>query len=220
MTDTVAGIGDDHRQSDGPAVRRRPISRALGRAALALAGWRVVGALPEREPKYVVIVAPHTSNVDFFVGLAAELAVGLRAHWIGKHTLFRWPLGPVLRWIGGEPVDRDAPGGIVGTMVARFAAHDHYVLGIAPEGTRRRVARWRSGFHRIAHGAGVPVVPVWLDYSRREVGIGAPVRLGPDAESETERLRALYHSAMARLPERYAERDDEGAPAVAASSDD
>jgi len=219
MTDTVAGSGDVRRHDAGPAVRRRPLSQALGRAALALAGWRIAGALPEREQKYVVIVAPHTSNVDFFVGFAAELAVGLRAHWIGKHTLFRWPLGPVLRRLGGEPVDRDAPGGIVGTMVARFAAHEHYVLGIAPEGTRRRVSRWRSGFHRIARGAGVPVVPVWLDYSRREVGIGAAVRLGPDADADTTRLRALYHSAMARFPALYAERDEGDAPAAATSDD-
>jgi 1-acyl-sn-glycerol-3-phosphate acyltransferase len=128
----------------------------------------------------------------------------------------------VLRRLGGEPVDRDAPGGIVGTMVERFAAHEHYVLGIAPEGTRRRVARWRSGFHRIARGAGVPVVPVWLDYSRREVGIGAPVRLGSDAESDTARLRALYHSAMARFPALYAEGDegDEGDAPAAATPDD
>lgn len=206
MTDIVAGVGDGR---DAPSVRRRPISRALGRAALALAGWRIVGALPADEPKYVAIVGPHTSNLDFFVGLAAELALGLRAHWIGKHTLFRWPLGPVLRWLGGEPVDRDAAEGTVGAAIARFDAHAHYVLALSPEGTRRRVPRWRTGFYRIAHGAGVPVVPVWLDYSRREIGIGAPVRLGPDAEAETTRLRALYRKEMARFPDRYAERDDD-----------
>ena len=205
MTDIVAGVGDGR---GAPAVRRRPISRALGRAALALAGWRIVGALPADEPKYVAIVAPHTSNRDFFVGLAAEFAVGLRSHWIGKHTLFRWPLGPVLRWLGGEPVDRDAAEGTVGAAIARFDAHAHYVLGLSPEGTRRRVPRWRTGFYRIARGAGVPVVPVWLDYSRREIGIGAPVRLGPDMEAETARLRALYRKEMARFPDRYAERDD------------
>jgi 1-acyl-sn-glycerol-3-phosphate acyltransferase len=206
MTDVIAGADDAG--VDDAAVRRRPVTQALGRAALRVAGWRIVGALPADEPKYVVVVAPHTSNWDFFVGLAAEFAVGLRAHWLGKHTLFRWPLGPVLRRLGGEPVHRDAPEGAVGAAVARFDARAHYVLGLSPEGTRRRVPRWRSGFYRIARGADVPVVPVWFDYARREVGIGAPVRLGPDERTETARLRALYRATMARFPERYAERDD------------
>ena len=195
-----------------PTWGQRTAVRLLG-----LIGWKVYFR-PLPGPHGIAVVYPHTSNWDFFVGLAAEFAVGLRAHWLGKHTLFRWPLGPVLRRLGGEPVHRDAPEGAVGAAVARFDAHAHYVLGLSPEGTRRRVARWRSGFHRIARGAGVPVVPVWLDYSRREVGIGAPVRLGADAESHTARLRALYRSAMARFPELYAERDDDDAPAAA--SDD
>ncbi|HET7457291.1 MAG TPA: 1-acyl-sn-glycerol-3-phosphate acyltransferase [Gemmatimonadaceae bacterium] len=202
----------------GPAVRARPLSQALGRAALAAAGWRVVGALPADEPKYVVVVAPHTSNWDFLLGLAAMFAVGLRAHWLGKHTLFRGPLGTLLRRLGGEPVRRDTPEGAVGAAIERFDAHAHYVLGLSPEGTRRRVARWRSGYHRIARGAGVPIVPVWLDYSRREIGIGAPLWPGPDAADDGDRLRALYRSGMARFPERYAERDDDAVapPPVAA----
>lgn len=162
------------------------------------------------EPRFVVVVAPHTSNWDFPVGVAAMLALGLGVHWLGKDTLFRWPLSPLLRWLGGEPVDRAAPGGVVGAAVARMRAEPRYVIALAPEGTRRRVESWRTGFHHVARGAGVPVVPAWLDWGRRAVGIGAPVWLGDDLEADVARIRALYRKEMARYPAKFAESDGAG----------
>jgi 1-acyl-sn-glycerol-3-phosphate acyltransferase len=176
----------------------------LARALLAFAGWRVAGALPAC-PRFVVIEAPHTSSWDFIFAVLAMFATDLRVSWLGKHTIFRFPLGPVLRWLGGEPVDRAAPERAVAAAIERFRERPQWVLGLAPEGTRRRVAHWKSGFHRIAVGAGVPIVPVWIDYQKREVGIGAPFSPGPDEAADVAALRALFRKEMARHPERFAE---------------
>ena len=176
----------------------------LARRLLALAGWRVAGALPPC-PRFVVIVAPHTSSWDFMFAVLAMFATDLRISWLGKHTIFRFPFGPILRWLGGEPVDRSMPGGTVSTAVEQFRARPQWVLGLAPEGSRRRVEHWKSGFHRIAVGAGVPIVPVWIDYEAREVGIGAPFSAGPDEAADVAALRALFRKEMARHPDRFAE---------------
>jgi 1-acyl-sn-glycerol-3-phosphate acyltransferase len=184
--------------------RGNACSRWLGRALLGLAGWRIDGVFPAL-PKFVLIVAPHTSNWDFFIGIAGMLATGLRANWLGKHTIFRFPLTPVLRWLGGEPVDRSAPQGIVASAIAHFRSRPQWVLALSPEGTRRRTTEWKHGFLRIATGAGVPVVPVWFDYRSCTIGIGAPVRPSGDEAGDIARLRALFDTEMARHPELYVE---------------
>jgi len=188
----------------GYPTRGNAFSRAIGRTLLGLFGWRITGTFPPL-PQFVLIVAPHTSNWDFFVGVLGMFATDLRAHWLGKHTIFRWPLSPLLRWLGGEPVDRSAPHGTVGAAIAHFRSHAHWVLALSPEGTRRRVAAWRTGFLRIATGAGVPIVPVWFDYRSRTIGIGAPVRPSGDELADLAQLRALFHKEMARHPVLYEE---------------
>ena len=155
--------------------------------------------------RFVLIVAPHTSNWDFIVALLAMFATDLRVSWLGKHTIFRFPLGPLLRWLGGEPVDRSAAHGTVGTAIEHFRTRPQWVLALSPEGTRRRVEQWKTGFHRIAVGASVPVVPVWIDYQARQVGIGARFSPGPDEAADVATLHALFHKEMARHPERFAE---------------
>jgi 1-acyl-sn-glycerol-3-phosphate acyltransferase len=177
---------------------------AIAGLMLTLAGWRVVGTLPAC-PRFVVIVAPHTSSWDFLVAVLAMFATDLRISWLGKHTIFRWPFGPILRWLGGEPLDRSAPGRTVPHAIERFRERPQWVLGLSPEGTRRRVEHWKSGFHRIAAAAGVPIVPVWIDYQRREVGVGAPFSPGRDEAADVSALRAVFRKKMARRPERYAE---------------
>ena len=184
--------------------RRSRFGPLLARRLLALAGWRVAGALPAC-PRFVVIAAPHTSSWDFIFALLAMFATDLRVSWLGKHTIFRFPLGPLLRWLGGEPVNRSAAEHTVAIAVERFRVRPQWVLGLSPEGTRRRVDHWKSGFHRIAAGAGVPIVPVWIDYQAREIGIGAPFSPGPDEAADVATLRALFRKEMARHPERFAE---------------
>ena len=165
--------------------------RLLGRAMLALLGWRIEGEIPDR-PRFVVAVAPHTSNWDFVVGAAAMFALDLRLTFLGKHTLFVGPFGAVLRWMGGVPGDRGAPHGVVGEALAAFARSPRLVMAIAPEGTRRRVERFRTGFLHIARGAGVPVVLAALDYRARRVRLGPAIEVGPDIEAERERIEAHF----------------------------
>lgn len=152
-------------------------------------------------PKFVVLVAPHTSSWDFIVGIAALLALDLRANWLGKDTLFRGPIGPILRRLGGIAVQRDAPHNVVEQMAREFAARDQLVLGIAPEGTRRKVAQWRTGFWHVARRAAVPVVAVSLDYGRRVARIHAPFWPTESFEEDVAVLKRMYEDVMPRRPE-------------------
>ncbi len=184
--------------------RGTPFTRALAHRLLGLGRWRVEGQLPN-EPRFVLIVAPHTSNWDFLICILTMFAIGLRLSWLGKHSLFRFPVAPLLRWLGGEPIDRAATQGTVEMAIERFGRRAQWVLGLSPEGTRKRVEQWKTGFHRIAVGAGVPIVPVWIDYQRRVIGLGAPVWPTGDPVADVAALRALYRKEMARYPRQFAE---------------
>lgn len=177
----------------------------VGRVALRLMGWRIEGALPAL-PRYILIVAPHTSNWDFFVGLAAKFALGLRAQWLGKHSLFRGPIGWIARALGGIPVDRSRPDGVIEGVLAGMQRAPTFVLALAPEGTRKYIAQWKTGFYRIAVAAQVPVVPVTFDWSTRTVGLTAPP-LTPtgDMAADIAGLRARYRKEMARRPSYFAD---------------
>jgi len=165
--------------------------RALGLAYLRLSGWRVEGAFPE-DPKCVIIVAPHTSNWDFPLGLAVLFALELRASWLGKHTLFRAPFGPLLRRMGGIPVDRRASHGVVGECVRAFEAAPSLALALAPEGTRKGVSQWKTGFYQIAAQAGVPILPVGFDFRAHVVQLMPPFHPTGDLEADLPRIQALF----------------------------
>ena len=186
----------------GPRVprKRNAVTQALSRAVLRAAGWQFEGAFPDL-PKFVVAVAPHTSNWDFIVGVLARRALGLDAHFLGKHTLFKPPLGPIMRWLGGTPVRRDVPGGVVGQVVENIQSHDAFVLGLAPEGTRKRVTAWRTGFYHIAHGAGIPIVPVTFDYGRKRVAAAPPIVPTGDLDADFAQMRAFYEQATPLKPD-------------------
>jgi len=201
------------RNAGDPGYPRRgtPFSHALAHRVLALASWRIQGELPPC-PRFILIVAPHTSNWDFIIGVLAMFAIGLRASWLGKHTIFRFPLAPLLRWLGGEPIDRSAARGTVETAIQHFRTRPQWVLALSPEGTRKPVTQWKTGFHRIAVGAGVPIVPVSFDYRSRIVGIGAPVQPGPDESASVAKLGALFRKEMARHPAQYVEQGTDPQP--------
>jgi 1-acyl-sn-glycerol-3-phosphate acyltransferase len=150
------------------------------------------------EAKQVVAVAPHTSNWDFLYGAAAMFALDLKVTFIGKHTLFVWPVSLFLRWMGGMPVDRRAASGVVGEVVRSFAQRQALMLVIAPEGTRRKVARFKTGFLHMAKGAGVPVTLVALDYGTRVIRIGPVLEEVGDIEEDRCAIEAHY----ARIPGR------------------
>ena len=172
-------------------LRNNGFTRALGHAMVKLMGWRVEGELPNL-PKFVVAVAPHTSNWDFLVGIAVMFALDLRIGFLGKHTLFRWPFGGVMRWMGGIPVDRTASHGVVAESIEAFMRTERRILAIAPEGTRRQVAHFKSGFLQIARGAGVPVLLASLDYGARCVRFGPWFEPGEDVEADRRRTEAFF----------------------------
>ena len=187
----------------GPAVPARGwlVGRWFGRQVLRFLGWSFEGGIPN-VPKAVVIVAPHTSNWDFIVGAAAMFALDLKASFLGKHTLFNGILGVFMRWLGGIPVDRTGGGtGVVDDMVERFGRADALILALAPEGTRSAVDRWKTGFHAIALRAGVPVVPVTLDYGRRQVRIAESFDVSDDTAGDIEKLQRFFSDSSGRRPD-------------------
>lgn len=189
--------------SSTPLRHRPDRGSRIAAIILRLIGWRIAGRLPD-EPRYVLIVAPHTSNWDFPVGVVAKFTLGLKATWLGKHTLFRFPVNGLLRWLGGEPIDRTTRHGTTHDAIRRFREREQWILVISPEGTRKRVAEWKTGFQRIAHGAGVPIVPVSFDWSTRTITLMEPTRTTDDAEADIAAIRKLFHAGMARRPSNFA----------------
>lgn len=178
-------------------LRGNRVMKALGLALLKSLGWRIEGAFPNL-PKFVVAVAPHTSNWDFVVGAAAMFALDLRLAFLGKHTLFRWPLGSLFRWMGGIPVDRRSRHGVVGESIRAFSAMDRRILAIAPQGTRSPVPRFKSGFLQIARGAGVPVVFASLDYAAKCIRLGPWFEPSEDVEAELRKTEAFFAPVRGR----------------------
>ena len=164
--------------------------RTLGRAYLRLAGWRIEGVFPAG-PKYVIIVAPHTSNWDFPLGVAVVFAIEVRASWLGKHSLFIPPFKKCLRWLGGIPVNRNASYGVVGACVKAFDAAPALMLAVAPEGTRKGVSQWKTGFYRIAMQAGVPIMPVGFDYREHVVRLMPLFQPSGNLEQDLPLLQAM-----------------------------
>lgn len=177
----------------GPRVPQRgnAFSRALGRCALRLMGWRIQGTLPDL-PKMVLIGAPHTSNYDGLVSFAVITALGLRAGTMIKDSAFRGPMGIVLRWLGAVPVNRRSPKGVIGQTIEVFQQQPQFVLVIAPEGTRAAARDWKKGFHHVALSAGVPIVPAAADYQRKLVIFGPPLTPGNDYDADFATLMTFY----------------------------
>ena len=186
----------------GDAIPRRGnvLTKAIARFWLFVFGWRFEGNLPN-VAKAVVIAAPHTSNWDFLLGMAVIFAVGADIKWLGKHTFVGGPFAAVLRWLGGIPVDRRGSQGVVGQTVAEFARRDKLLLGLAPEGTRKKVERWKMGFYHIALGAGAPILPVYFDYGRKVVGFGHLVIPSGDVAADMEKIGSVYEGVIGRNPE-------------------
>lgn len=174
---------------DTPVVNT--VMRWFSVAALRLLGWKTEGIRPGA-PRYVLIAAPHTSNWDFPYTLMLCFALRLRVYWVGKASLFRWPLGPLARWLGGIPVDRQASKNMVQTTIEAFQRQPHLVILVAPEGTRGYVSHWKTGFYHIAHGAGVPVALAYLDFKRKAGGIGRMFDTSGDIGADMAQIQCFY----------------------------
>jgi 1-acyl-sn-glycerol-3-phosphate acyltransferase len=173
--------------------------RGLLVALYRLRGWHIDGRPPAAK-KFVLVGAPHTSNWDFAVFLGATDELGIRASYLGKHSLFRWPLRRFMLDMGGIPVDRSKRSNYVEQVIAEFARRDELALVIAPEGTRHSDGRWRSGFYHIAIGAGVPIVPAWLDRRTRRAAIGEAMLPTGDYAADLRRIAQFYCAAWPDNP--------------------
>jgi len=182
-----------------------PVARSLLRGIslffLKVLGWKTVGQLPGA-PKYVLIVAPHTSNWDLFYGAIIALALKLDLCFMAKQQLFRRPFGPLMKWLGGVAIDRSASDHTVDQVIRKFNESEKFVLAIAPEGTRRKVKYWKSGFYHIAEGARVPILLGFLDYATKTGGVGPLVILSGDLDHDIEIIRNFYLSVTGKYADK------------------
>jgi 1-acyl-sn-glycerol-3-phosphate acyltransferase len=174
--------------------------RGPARFMLKLLGWKLID-LPQRPPKAVVIAYPHTSNWDFPVTLLALAALPFSAYWVGKDTMFRGMLGPIMRALGGIEVNRRERTGFVERLADEYRRRETFYMIIATEGTRSRQAGWKSGFYRIALAAGVPVIMSVVDYAKREVGLLASIQLSGDEDADMGHIAACYEGRRGYHPE-------------------
>ncbi|OGO33955.1 MAG: hypothetical protein A2W35_03805 [Chloroflexi bacterium RBG_16_57_11] len=185
-------------------AQKLTFSQLLAQAVLKLVGWEAIGTFPDLS-KFVLVGAPHTSNWDFPLTMLLMFAKGLRFNWIGKASLFRWPFGGLFHRLGGIPVKRDSSQNFVQQIVATFEHSTHMIIAIAPEGTRSLVTRWKTGFYYMAVGAKVPLVLGFVDYKRRQVGVGPVVYPSADIEETFAQLRLFYADKKGRYPHKQGE---------------
>lgn len=179
-------------------------ARAVRRLLLLLyrmRGWKASGEVPEPR-RFIIIAAPHTSNWDFvnFLGLTADLKV--RAHFMGKLSLFKWPIGGFMKQMGGIPVDRHNASNAVQQMVDEFARRTEFMLTVAPEGTRGKAKKWRTGFYQIAMAAKVPMVVGMMDYGTKTGGLGPLIWPTGDFRADMMKVLEVYKSCIPKFPER------------------
>lgn len=177
------------------------LTRFLAKFILKIMRWKTT-TIPLNFSKFVLIGAHHTSNWDFVIGYLVMSAIGLKLKWVGKHTLFRWPFGQFMRWLGGIPVNRTLSTNFIEQVVHYFHQYKQFVIAMAPEGTRRHTAYWRSGFYYIALQAQVPIVMGFLDYQKKVGGLGALFIPSGDKEADLQIIRDFFKNVHPKYPEK------------------
>lgn len=176
------------------------VKQWIGRAFLRVAGWKTDGELPAVN-RYVIIAAPHTSNWDMPFMLAVAFVFDIPVKWMGKHTLFKAPFGSFFKRLGGIPIVRHRPGGVVGQMVEHFDNSESLALMVPAEGTRGHVDYWKSGFYHIARSANVPVVLSYVDVSKKVSGVGPTIELTGNVRADMDKIREFYSGMQGFRPE-------------------
>lgn len=179
-----------------------PMWQRLARRLLSAMGWQLQGQLPN-QARMVIAVAPHTSNWDFVITMAMALALGVNISFLGKHSIFIGPFGSLLRRFGGIAVQRHSAHGVVAQLVERFEQQQSLLLGIAPEGTRQKVAQFKSGFWQIAKGAGVPILLLGIDFKTKQVVVGDLLTPSDDFQADCATMRLFFQQMTPRFPEKF-----------------
>lgn len=168
-----------------------PLLRLLAMGVLKLSGWKAIGKEIDHQ-RFVLIAAPHTSNWDFPLMLAVVLKLKLRVYWMGKDTLFPFPIGWLVKWLGGIPIDRSTSHNVVNETIRQYAEHEELIVLIPPEGTRSKVDRWKTGFYHIASKAKVPILLGYVDTASKEAGIADFFHVTGNLEDDMREIRAFY----------------------------
>ena len=166
-----------------------------------LLGWKLIGRVDPEIKKCVIIVVPHTSNLDFFIGLLVRGIWNIRINFVGKKELFTFPFGYYFKYMGGEPLDRTGGLNKVDSIAAIFNRKEVFRLAVAPEGTRKGVKEIKTGFYYIALKANVPIVPVAFDWGKKEVNLGKPFYPTGNYEADLEVLKSHYKGVAGKIPE-------------------
>lgn len=177
-----------------------PLLRLISSAILAMIGWRAIGK-PLTEQRFVLIGAPHTSNWDFPLMLMVVLKLRLKLNWMGKNSLFRIPFGGFMRWLGGIPIDRSQHHGVVDHVVKQYHQNPQLVVLVPPEGTRKHVKDWKTGFYHIANNAGVPILMGYLDVTKKEAGLADFFFPTGNVDDDIRAIRAFYADKKGFRPE-------------------
>lgn len=164
-------------------------------------GWKAVGVFPKDLKKYIVIGAPHTHWLDFPLGVFLKFAEGVPANYIGKASLFKPPYGFIFRWLGGTPIDRTTSTNKVDAIVEIFNNNENFILALSPEGTRKKVAKWKTGFYYIAKGANVPIVMITFNFKDKEVKVSDPYYLTENMEKDFNFFHKYYKGVVGKVPE-------------------
>lgn len=178
------------------------MTRAFYRFMFRLAGWQIKGGIDQSLARYVMIVAPHTSNWDFFIGLAARSILGIDTRYVAKKELFRFPFGWLFRKLGGYPVDRSKNTKFVDSVAEIFNQYDRFSICITPEGTRSYAPKWKTGFYYIAVKAQVPIVMVAFDYPSKQVRVEPPFYPTGNMEEDLEHMRNYFRTATGKHAEK------------------
>jgi len=175
--------------------------RGFSLLLLKILGWKEKGPLPN-QAKYVIVFAPHTSNWDLFYGIILAFALKANPRFIAKKELFRWPFSPLMKWLGGIPIDRTFAGHLVDQMISAFNESEKFVLALAPEGTRHKTNYWKSGFYNIAVRAHVPIVLTFLDYANKTGGAGQLIHPTGDLDYDMQTIRNFYLAVKGKYPDK------------------
>tara|TARA_B110000211_G_scaffold209138_1_gene246276 strand:- start:2147 stop:2767 length:621 start_codon:yes stop_codon:yes gene_type:complete len=178
------------------------IIRLLSWLVLKLSGWKVINVAPATG-SYLLIAAPHTSNWDFPLGIAMAFHLRLKVYFIGKHTLFKGVRGPIMRWLGGIPLNREASKNFVDASIETYANNDNLIFAIAPEGTRASVERWKTGFYHMAKGANVPLALAYFDFATRTGGIGKMLNTTDNMDADMQAIADFYRPVTGKNPNNY-----------------
>ena len=165
-----------------------------------LLGWEVENGFPKEPKKYVIIAAPHTSWVDFPIAILSRISEGTMVHFIGKGSLFKWPFGYFFKALGGTPVDRSKNNNLVEAIIAIFDSKKEFRLGLSPEGTRKKVVQWKTGFYYIAKGANVPIVMAALDFENKKLKISEPYYVTDSMEEDFKNFKKFFKNVKGRNP--------------------